>query len=94
MYVGLLLLPGGAAAATTNDDWTTPWVLGSIAVLILVLIGIWAVGASYYYKLRDLLKGKDGERPIGQEALVAYMDSRRPEALTAVGLGGSSSSSG
>ena len=89
MYIGLLLLLlGGAAAATTNDYWTTPWVLASIAVLIVVLGGMWAVGASYYYGLRDLLKGKDGKPPMGQEALVAYLDSRRPEMLTAIGLGG------
>ena len=89
MYVGLLvLLVGGAGAATTSDLWTKPWVWGSVIVLIAVIVAMYAMAAGYYYKLRDLIAGKGGEPPIGQEALVAYLDSRRPEALTAVGLGG------
>ena len=89
MYVGLLfLLIGGAAAATVNDFWTTPWVLGSIVVFVAVLIGMWVVGAAYYYKLRDLIAGKDGQSPISEEALAVYLDSRRPEMLLAIGLGG------
>ena len=89
MYVGFLfLLIGGAAAATVNDFWTTPWVLGSIVVFVAVLIGMWVVGASYYYKLRDLIAGKDGQPPISEEALAVYLDSRRPEMLLAIGLGG------
>ena len=88
-YVGLLvLLLGGAAAATTNDFWTRPWVLGSIVVLIGVLVGMFALAAGYYYPLRDLIAGKDGTPPIDEAGLVAYLDSRRPEMITAVGLGG------
>ena len=89
MYVGLLLLLiGGAAAATANDFWTKPWVWGSVIVLLAVLTAMGVMAAGYYYKLRDLIAGKDGQLPIDQEALVAYLDSRRPEALTAIGLGG------
>lgn len=88
-YVGLLiLLLGGAAAATMNDLWLKPWVLGSIVVLIAALIAMFALAAGYYYKLRDLIVGKDGQPPIDEAALVAYLDSRRPEAITVVGLGG------
>lgn len=88
-YVGLVvLLLGGAAAATMNDLWTKPWVLGSIVVLILVLVGMFVLAAGYYYKLRDLIAGKDGQPPIDEAALVVYLNSRRPEMITAVGLGG------
>jgi len=85
-YVGLLLLLlGGAAAATTNGLWSEVWVWSSVIVLVVVLVAMWAVGASYYYKLRDLLQGKDGQEPLAGEALAAYLDSRRPDILAAVG---------
>jgi len=85
-YVGLLLLLiGGAAAATEAGLWSQPWVWGSVIVLIAVFVGMYALAASYYYKLRDLLAGKEGQPPIGAEALATYLDSRRPEAIAGVG---------
>ena len=85
-YVGLLLLGvGGIAAATEAGLWSQPWIWGSVIVLIAVFVGMYAVGASYYYKLRDLLAGKDGQPPIEGEALATYLDSRRPEILAAIG---------
>ena len=85
-YIGLLvLLIGGAAAATEAGLWPKPWVWGSVIVLIAVFVGMYALAASYYYKLRDLLNGKDGEPPIGPEALAAYLDSRRPDMIAGVG---------
>ena len=84
-YVGLLLLlVGGAAAATEAGLWSKPWVWGSVIVLIVVIVLMYAVGASYYYKLRDLLAGKNGP-PIGGDDLAAYLDSRRPDLLGAIG---------
>jgi hypothetical protein len=85
-YVGLLLLLiGGAGAATEAGLWSKPWVWGSVIVLIAVVVGMYAVGASYYYRLRDLLAGKDGQPPIGPEALAAYLDSRRPDIIGGIG---------
>jgi hypothetical protein len=85
-YVGLLvLLIGGAGAATEAGLWPKPWVWGSVIVLIAVFVGMYALAASYYYKLRDLLAGKEGQPPIGAEGLAAYLDSRRPEAIAGVG---------
>jgi hypothetical protein len=84
-YIGLILLIlGGAAAATTSGLWGQPWVWGSVIVLILVFVAMYAVGASYYYKLRDLLAGKDGP-PTEAAALATYLDSRRPDILGAIG---------
>jgi hypothetical protein len=85
-YVGLLvLLIGGAGAATVNGFWPQPWVWGSVIVLIAVFVGMYAVGARYYYRLRDLLTGKHGMPPIEPEALAAYLDSRVPDILAAIG---------
>jgi hypothetical protein len=85
-YVGLLvLLIGGAGAATVNGFWPQPWVWGSVIVLIAVIVGMYAVGARYYYGLRDLLTGKDGTPPIEPEALAVYLDSRVPDILAGIG---------
>jgi hypothetical protein len=85
-YVGLLvLLIGGAGAATVNGFWPQPWVWGSVIVLIAVIVGMYAVGARYYYRLRDLLTGRDGTPPIEPEALAVYLDSRVPDILAAIG---------
>ena len=63
-YVGLLLLLlGGAAAATEAGLWAQPWVWGSVIVLVVVFVGMYALAASYYYPLREMLAGKDGQPP-------------------------------
>ena len=85
-YVGLLvLLIGGAGAAQVSGLWSQPWVWASVIVLIAVIVAMYAIGASYYYRLRDLLAGKDGQPPITPEALASYLDSRRPDILGGVG---------
>ncbi len=85
-YVGLLLLLiGGAGAASTNDLWSRPWVWGSVVVLIAVMVAMYAVGARYYYGLRDRLEGKNIAEPISGEALAAYLDSRVPDVLGGIG---------
>ena len=84
-YVGLVLLIfGGAAAASVNGSWGQTWVWGSVVVLIVVIAAMYAVGASYYYRLRDLLAGKDGT-PIDPTSLATYLESRRPDILGAIG---------
>ena len=85
-YVGLILLIlGGASAATVNGLWGQPWVWGSVIVLILVFVAMYGLGSSYYHRLRHLLAGMDGQPPIDSEALAAYLDSRRPDMIAAVG---------
>jgi hypothetical protein len=85
-YLGLiLLLIGGAGAATVGDLWSKPWVWGSVIVLVVVILAMYAVGARYYYGLRDKLTGKDGTPPIEGDALVAALDSRVPDILLGIG---------
>ncbi len=65
MYLGLLLLAvGGIGAASVNNLWGQTWVWSSVVVLIAVIALMYVVGASYYYRLRDALAGKDGAEPI------------------------------
>ena len=85
-YVGLLLLLiGGAGAATINDFWTKPWVLGSIVVLLVVIVLMYALGTGYYMPLRRQLAGMDGAAPMTDAELAARLDERRPRLLAGIG---------
>jgi hypothetical protein len=87
MYVGLvLLLIGGAGAASINDFWDKPWILGSIIVLIVVIVLMYALGTGYYAPLRAQLAGKDGAAPMTDEALASRLDARRPRLLAGIGM--------
>lgn len=86
MYLGLLLLAiGGIGAASTGNLWGQPWILASIVVLVVVIVLMYAVGAAYYYRLRDALAGKDGAPPLTGAELTQRLSTRRPEALAAIG---------
>ncbi|MEO8230215.1 MAG: DUF2269 family protein [Chloroflexota bacterium] len=86
--VGLVaLLIGGAGAATISGVWGRGWILGSIVLLVVIIAVMYAVGARYYYALRERLAPKDGTAaaPISDAELAALLDSRVPDILTAVG---------
>ena len=85
-YIGLVvLLIGGAGAATVRDYWPKPWVWGSVVVLVLVLVGMYAVGSRYYMNLRKVLLGSEGKPPISDEDLAAYLKSPVPDILGGIG---------
>jgi hypothetical protein len=89
MYLGLLLLAvGGIGAASSANLWGAAWITWSIIVLIAVIVAMYAIGAAYYYPLRDLVNGKDGAAPAEGEALARALTSRRPELLLLLGGGG------
>jgi hypothetical protein len=88
MYIGLLLLiVGGLGAAAGGNLWGQPWIPGSIAVFVVVLVVMWSVGSPYYGELRKALepRGPDGRPAIEPAALATMLDTRRPDVLTAVG---------
>ena len=86
MYLGLLLLAvGGIGAASVGNLWGQTWVWASVIVLIAVIVLMYVIGASYYYRLRDALAGKGGVEPMTSEQLVERLATRRPEWLAAVG---------
>ncbi len=90
-YLGLLLLlVGGIGAAAQSGVLTTTWVLATGAVLIAVLVAMFALGAGYYYPLRRRLGAEaPGEpAPLSGDALAAALDNRRPDVLAAIGFGG------
>jgi len=89
MYLGFLLLGlGGLGAAGQAGLLVAPWIVASYVVLIVVFIAMYALGAGFYYPLREALEGKDGTPPLDSAALVARLQNRRPEALALFGFGG------
>ena len=89
MYLGLLLLGiGGLGAAGSAGLLVAPWIVASYVVLIVVFIAMYALGAGFYYPLREELEGKEGAPPLEGDALVARLQNRRPEALAVFGFGG------
>jgi hypothetical protein len=88
-YIGLILLGiGGLGAAGFTNQLLSGWIVASYIVLAIVIFAMYAIGASYYYRLREALEGAKGATPIGGDELVARLQTRRPEALAVVGLGG------
>jgi hypothetical protein len=89
MYLGLLLLAiGGFGAAWLNAWLLQPWIIASYVVLIGTMIAMYAIGAGFYYPLRDELVGTEKVARLDDEALFAKLAaSRRPHVLAAVGLG-------
>lgn len=86
MYLGLLLLGVGGLAAAGSAGWlVTPWAIASYVVLAVVLVAMYAVGAGFYYPLRDALAGKDGATPLAGDQLARRLDNRRPELLATIG---------
>jgi len=89
MYLGFLLLGiGGLGAAGQAGLLVAPWIVASYVVLIVVFIAMYALGAGFYYPLREALEGKDGTPPLDSAALVARLQNRRPEALALFGFAG------
>ncbi len=89
MYLGLLLLAiGGLGAAWNAGSLLAGWVVASYVVLVVIIVAMYAMGAGYYYPLRDALSPKAGATPIDAAELARRVANRRPEALTLVGVGG------
>ncbi|HEY7132257.1 MAG TPA: hypothetical protein VH440_08385 [Candidatus Limnocylindrales bacterium] len=90
MYLGLLLLAiGGLGAAWNANLLVAGWVVASYVVLVIVMVGMYAMGASFYYPLREAVMPKDGgPSTIDAGELARRVDNRRPEGLAIVGLGG------
>jgi hypothetical protein len=89
LYVGLLLLGIGGLGAAGSAGWLlAPWVVVSYVVLAVTLIAMYAMGAGFYYPLREGLTGSEKVAKLSDDELRARLrGSRRPEALAAVGLG-------
>jgi hypothetical protein len=95
MYVGLVvLLAGGIAAGIAGQWFGQLWLWVAIALFVVVIVAMYSVASPYYGQLRGAL-GQPGYQPKGappqplsDAALVALLDSRRPEVLAVIGFVG------
>ncbi|MEW6225396.1 MAG: DUF2269 family protein [Chloroflexota bacterium] len=89
LYLGLLLLGIGGLGAAWSAGWlATTWNLASYVVVVVVLAAMYSIASPYYHGLRAALDGEAGAPPLDDEALVARLRSRRPEALALIGGSG------
>ena len=95
MYLGLLvLLLAGIAAGIMRGWFGSGWIWAALGLLILIIVAMYAIATRYYAGLRQALgqpargEANHPTTPVSQAELVALLDSRRPEALAAIGIGG------
>jgi uncharacterized membrane protein len=90
MYVSLaVLLVGGVAAALLGHYFSKPWILLSIAILVLILVAMYALARPFFRRLTAAC----GIRPSGvprtsDEELVELARSPRTHVISAIGGGG------
>jgi MFS family permease len=94
MYVGLaLLLGGGIAAGFSGNHWGELWLWVAIGVLLVVAVAMYAMGSTFYMRLRNglLIPAADGkvreskDPPLSDAEVDAMLDSSRPYVLALIG---------
>jgi hypothetical protein len=86
-YLGLLLLGiGGLGAAWNANFLTTPWAIASYVVVVIVLVGMYAMGTGFYAGVRESIMGSEKVAAVGDDEVFAALQNRRPEILAAIGL--------
>jgi hypothetical protein len=97
LYASLLtLLVAGIAAGIMGNWFGRGWIWASLGILVLVVVAMYAMASRYYAGIRTAVglaaygAPKDAPPPVpaGREQLAALLDTRRPEAIAAIGLGG------
>jgi hypothetical protein len=97
LYISLVvLLVAGITAAIMHGWFGQGWPWAAIGVVVVVIIAMYAMASRYYAAVRSAvglpsMNDKKGEPPpaaVSHEELTALLDTRRPEALAAIGLVG------
>lgn len=94
MYLGLVLLLGGGVTAGFSPGipgswWGDGWIWVSLGTLLLVMIAMYAVAATYYRRLRLIVGAMaDGSQAVGDERLADLLEGPRPWVLAVIGFGG------
>lgn len=95
LYIALLvLLVAGIAAGIVGGHFGRLWIWVALGVLTVIIGAMYAIGTTYYIRLRKAVgaqlaqKPKPGEPPpelATPEELAALLDSSRPYVLAAIG---------
>ena len=97
MYIGLLVLLIAGIVAAINRNWFAQgWPWAAIIVLVVVAVGMYALGSRYYATIRQALglpsmndkRGEQPPPPRAVEEVIRMLDTRRPEQIAVVGFGG------
>jgi hypothetical protein len=96
-YISLLvILVAGITAAIMHGWFGSGWPWAAIGVVVVVIIAMYAMASRYYAGVRSAVgmpsmndkKGEPPPAPVSQEELARILDTRRPEALAAIGIVG------
>ncbi|HET9346291.1 MAG TPA: hypothetical protein VFO05_11385 [Candidatus Limnocylindrales bacterium] len=97
LYISLLLLlVAGIAAAIMGGWFGRGWPWAAIVVVVVIVGAMYAMASRYYANVRSAVglpsvndkKGEPPPEPVSQEELARLLDTRRPEALAAIGFVG------
>jgi len=97
LYISLVvLLIAGITAAIMGGWFGHGWPWAAIGVVVVVIAAMYAMASRYYATVRSAVglpsmndkKGEPTPTPKSREELVTILDTRRPEALAAIGFGG------
>jgi hypothetical protein len=96
MYGSLVvLLIAGITAAVTHGWFGKGWPWAALGVLIAVAVAMYGLASRYYGAIRQALgmpsyldRGAAPSAPRPAEEVARLLDTRRPEAIAAVGFGG------
>jgi hypothetical protein len=87
-----LLVLAGVAAGIMGDWFSKGWIWVAIGVLFAVTVLMYVVATRYYVTVRQALgqtrRGSCGPapEPLPPDQLLALLDSRRPDAIAAIGI--------
>jgi plastocyanin len=85
----LLLLVGGVVAGFLGDLWSYGWIWGSIAVLVVIMVVMYAMARPYYQRVRFISRAMaEGSEAVSKEQWDRILSSGRPMAVAAVGIVG------
>ncbi|HET9521133.1 MAG TPA: DUF2269 family protein [Candidatus Limnocylindrales bacterium] len=95
LYASLLtLLVAGIAAGIMGNWFGRGWIWASLGILIVVAVAMYAMATRYYAEIRSAVGYPPRDKtaampaPASREQLATMLDTRRPEAIAVVGLGG------
>ena len=97
LYISLLvLLVAGIAAAIMGGWFGRGWPWAAIVLVVLIIVAMYAMASRYYATIRSAVglpsyndkKGTPPPEPVAPDELARLLDTRRPEAIAVIGIGG------
>ena len=92
----LVLLVAGIVAGIMGNHFGRGWIWAAIVVLVAIAVLMYVLGSRYYGRVREAVgirsymtpKDAPDPTPVSAGELAALVDSRRPDVIGLVGIGG------